>query len=94
MGVPWERRGDRCDEYIQAMKELWTTPRNSFHGEFCDFDDAISFPNCLARPIRIWKARTRFGSSSKAIRNLEWPGSGAALGDSVSWLGHDLYYAS
>ena len=50
MGVPWERRGDRCDEYIQAMKELWTTPRSSFHGEFCDFDDAISFPKPVQDP--------------------------------------------
>src|SRR5262249_26307655 len=30
LGVPWERRGDRCDEYIQVMKELWGAPRSSF----------------------------------------------------------------
>jgi probable F420-dependent oxidoreductase len=50
MSIPWERRGDRCDEYIQAMKELWTAPRSSFHGEFCDFDDAISFPKPVQDP--------------------------------------------
>ena len=25
-GVPYERRGDRADEYIQAMKAVWTQP--------------------------------------------------------------------
>jgi probable F420-dependent oxidoreductase len=50
LGVPWERRGARCDEYIQVMKELWTTSRSSFHGEFCDFDDVISVPKPVQQP--------------------------------------------
>jgi probable F420-dependent oxidoreductase len=50
LGVPWERRGDRCDEYIRVMKELWSTPRSSFHGEFCDFDDVIAYPKPVQTP--------------------------------------------
>jgi probable F420-dependent oxidoreductase len=50
LGVPWERRGDRCDEYIQAMKQLWTEARSSFHGEFCDFDDVVAFPKPVQQP--------------------------------------------
>ena len=50
LGVPWERRGDRCDEYIQVMKELWTTSRSSFHGEFCRFDDVIAVPKPVQQP--------------------------------------------
>ena len=50
VGVPWERRGERCDEYIGAMKALWTTARSSFHGEFCAFDDVISYPKPVQQP--------------------------------------------
>jgi len=50
LGVPWERRGDRCDEYIQVMKEAWVSPRSSFHGEFCDFDDVVAFPKPVQHP--------------------------------------------
>jgi probable F420-dependent oxidoreductase len=50
LGVPWERRGDRCDEYIQVMKEAWAAPRSSFHGEFCDFTDVIAYPKPVQQP--------------------------------------------
>ncbi len=50
LGVPWERRGDRCDEYIQVMKEVWTAGRGSYHGEFCSFDDVIAMPKPVQQP--------------------------------------------
>jgi probable F420-dependent oxidoreductase len=50
VGVPWERRGERCDEYIRAMKELWTAPRSTFQGEFCAFQDVISYPKPVQQP--------------------------------------------
>ena len=37
LGVPWERRGARNDEYIAAMRALWAGPHAEFHGEFVDF---------------------------------------------------------
>lgn len=50
LGVPWDRRGPRCDEYIQAMKELWTAPQSTFHGEFVDFEDALAYPKPAQDP--------------------------------------------
>ena len=50
LGVPWERRGARCDEYIEVMRELWTTERSSFHGEFCNFDNVAAFPKPSQQP--------------------------------------------
>ena len=44
LGVPFERRGKRLDEYIEAMRALWTQDRASYHGEFVDFE------NCISRP--------------------------------------------
>ena len=47
LGVPWERRGARNDEYIAAMRALWAGPHAEFHGEFVDFAPAT----CSPRPV-------------------------------------------
>jgi probable F420-dependent oxidoreductase len=44
LGVPWERRGARCDEYVAAMRALWAGPSAEFHGEFVDFDPCTCSP--------------------------------------------------
>ena len=48
IGVPWERRGARTDEYVAAMRALWAGPEAEFHGEFVDFPPAT----CSPRPVR------------------------------------------
>jgi probable F420-dependent oxidoreductase len=48
LGVPWERRGARNDEYIEAMRTLWSGPEVEFHGEFVDFPKVT----CSPRPVQ------------------------------------------
>jgi probable F420-dependent oxidoreductase len=50
MGIPFARRGPRCDEYIDAMKVLWTEAKSSFHGEFAHFDDVLAYPKPIQQP--------------------------------------------
>ena len=47
LGVPFEHRGRRTDEYMQAMRELWSADKPSFQGEFVKFRDAY----CRPRPV-------------------------------------------
>ena len=47
LGIPWERRGARNDEYVAAMQALWAGPHAEYHGEFVDFDPAT----CSPRPV-------------------------------------------
>jgi probable F420-dependent oxidoreductase len=49
-GVPYDRRGDRTDEYIQAMKAIWTQPEASYEGEFIRFKNAEIYPKPLQKP--------------------------------------------
>lgn len=44
LGVPWERRGERTDEYVAAMRALWSQDKASFSGQFASFDGAIMRP--------------------------------------------------
>jgi len=47
LGVPFDDRGPRTDEYIQAMRELWRAERPSFHGDYVNFDGAY----CRPQPV-------------------------------------------
>ena len=47
LGIPWERRGARNDEYVAAMRALWAGPHAEYHGEFVDFPPAT----CSPRPV-------------------------------------------
>ena len=48
IGVPWERRGHRSDEYIQAMRTLWRDEVSTFEGETVAFDRI----RCLPKPAQ------------------------------------------
>ncbi|MEC9394260.1 MAG: TIGR03619 family F420-dependent LLM class oxidoreductase, partial [Actinomycetota bacterium] len=44
LGIPWERRGARTDEYLAAMRTLWGGNSVSFDGDFVSFDGVSSNP--------------------------------------------------
>jgi len=46
LGVPFEDRGARTDEYVAAMRALWSQERASFAGRFVSFHDVF----CRPRP--------------------------------------------
>jgi probable F420-dependent oxidoreductase len=48
LGVPWEGRGRRTDDYVHALRALWTQDVASYDGEFVRFTDAI----CRPRPTQ------------------------------------------
>ena len=37
LGVPFAERGPMTDEYLAAMRELWTSPAPSFAGKYTQF---------------------------------------------------------
>lgn len=49
-GTPFERRGARCDEFLQAMKEIWTKDPVSFDGEFYHIPESMVGPKPLQKP--------------------------------------------
>jgi probable F420-dependent oxidoreductase len=44
VGVPFEQRAERMEEYIGAMRALWTEDRPTFDGRFVSVKDAILAP--------------------------------------------------
>jgi probable F420-dependent oxidoreductase len=77
LGIPWERRAARTNEYIAAMKVLWKETRASFKGEFVNFNNVIVMPK-PTRDIPIAVG----GESLPALRRV------AAFGN--CWYGYSL----
>lgn len=44
LDVPWARRGARTDEYVAALRTVWSGSHVEFHGEFVDFEPLTCTP--------------------------------------------------
>jgi probable F420-dependent oxidoreductase len=49
-GVPMERRGARGEEFLAAMRSLWSGGPSEFHGAFYDHPPVVMEPGPLQRP--------------------------------------------
>jgi probable F420-dependent oxidoreductase len=79
LGVPFERRGARTDEYVAAMRTLWRDDPASFSGEFVKFADIRVNP----KPVRNGRIPIIVGGNSDAaLRRAARSGDG--------WYGFNL----
>jgi probable F420-dependent oxidoreductase len=87
LGVDFRRRGRIADEYIRAMKVLWTADEPEFHGEFVDFADIVFEPRPLRQPHPplFVGGRSVFALRRAARLADGWAPSGAQ-GGSGPWL--------
>ncbi len=44
IGVPFAERGARTDEYLAAMRAIWTQPKPAYHGRFVSFEGVQAHP--------------------------------------------------
>jgi probable F420-dependent oxidoreductase len=79
LGVPYHERGAITDEYLQAMKILWTEDEPRFEGKYARFSDIVFEPKCVQRPhVPIWIG----GSGPRATeRLLEFGDGWMPMGD-------------
>jgi len=73
LGVPFERRGRRTDEYLAAMRSLWCDEVSEFHGELYDLRPCRMYPKPVQRPhppIHVG------GESDAALRRVARLGQG------------------
>jgi probable F420-dependent oxidoreductase len=50
LGVPWPRRAQRTEEYLELIKRLWAEEKTAFSGEFCSFPTLYSYPKPVQKP--------------------------------------------
>jgi probable F420-dependent oxidoreductase len=68
---PFEERGAVTDEYMLALRELWTKDAPRFDGKFVKFSDVIFAPKPVQKHLQFWIG----GESGPALRRA------ARLGD-------------
>ena len=79
LGVPFARRGARCDEYLQVIKSLWCDSVSEFEGEFYSLPPCRQYP----KPIQAPHPPIHFGGESEAaLRRVANFGQG--------WYGFNL----
>lgn len=80
LNAPYHERGTRTDEYLQAMKILWTEAEPQFQGRYLHFSHLKCEPKPVQKPHpAIWIG----GHSRAALRRT------ATLAD--GWYGHVLW---
>ena len=62
LGVNFKQRGARTDEYIDAMRELWTAAAPQFNGEFVNFSGI----QCRPLPVQTGGPEIVVGGTSAA----------------------------
>jgi len=50
LGVPFEDRGPRTDDYLSAMLAIWNEANPSYHGRFVSFENVQAHPQPLQKP--------------------------------------------
>jgi len=50
VAVPFEKRGARCDEYIEVIRRLWTGGQVEFSGDYYQLRPCVQSPRPVQRP--------------------------------------------
>jgi probable F420-dependent oxidoreductase len=88
VGVRLSERGGRTDEYLDAMRQLWTEPEPAYHGQYVNFEGVDAHP----RPVRPDGPRIVIGGHSPAAyrravaKGHGWIGGGSSPEDLVTHL--------
>ena len=73
LGVPFNRRGAITDEYLDAIKVLWTEDVASFEGEYVSFKDVNTAPRPVQEPHPpIWVGGPSAAAMRRAVRHGAW----------------------
>lgn len=50
LDVPFRERGARADEYLAAMRTIWSEEKPAFHGQFVSFQGVQAYPHPVQQP--------------------------------------------
>ncbi len=78
LGVPFDGRGARTREYVEAMRSLWRDDPSSFAGKFVAFEEVRCFP----KPVRGTVPVVLGGNGERALERVARYGDG--------WYGFNL----
>jgi probable F420-dependent oxidoreductase len=73
LGIPLRRRGERMEDYIRALRAIWTGSPASHQGEFASFAGVTAYPRPVQQP---YPPIVIGGESPPALRRAVAMGNG------------------
>jgi probable F420-dependent oxidoreductase len=70
LGIPFADRGVRTDDYLAAMRAIWTQEKPVYHGRFVSFENVRAYPQRSTIPVVVG------GHSESAYRRTVQQGNG------------------
>ncbi len=49
-GIPYSERGARADEYLEAMRAIWSEEKPAYHGKYVSFQSVQAYPHPIQQP--------------------------------------------
>lgn len=101
LGVPFAGRGLRHDDYLAAMRQLWSQDVATAHNGHVDFDRVLSSPKPLRRSVPVVVGGSSLRAATRAARTGDgyFPGGDldvagiqhrlAHIGDECTAIGRD-----
>ena len=69
LGVNFKERGKVTDEYIEIMKELWTSENPEYSGDYIEFSNIKFLPKPYRKPYPpIWVGGESTGAMKRAVK--------------------------
>jgi len=82
VGAPFAERGRVADDYLAAMRAVWTQPRPSYKGPYVSFDGVQAMPRPVQTPIPIVVGgRTAPAYRRAVMQGHGWYGFGMSVDD-------------
>ncbi|MAG04704.1 MAG: LLM class F420-dependent oxidoreductase [Acidimicrobiaceae bacterium] len=88
MGVPWERRAARTDEYVSVLRTLWSGNGVSFDGDFVSFNEVSSNPKPANGTVPVVVGGHSHAAARRAGRLGDgfFPAGGGDLGELLATM--------
>jgi probable F420-dependent oxidoreductase len=51
LGVPFKERGARTDEYLAAIRAIWSEEKPAYHGRYVSFEGVQAYPHPVQQPF-------------------------------------------
>ncbi len=90
LGLSYHDRGKRADEYLKAIKVIWSEDKPVFKGQFIEFESLQAYPHPVQQPHPpIVVGGNSHGAFRRAIEQANgWFGYGLNLEETTRAIGH------
>jgi probable F420-dependent oxidoreductase len=87
LGAPFDRRGERADDSIRALRASLSKREPSYHGKFWDYDGFVIDPCAIQEHVPIWVGGRTLRSLRRAVALGDgWTPFAVGAGQARDWL--------